>query len=58
MAYNQIKRQVEEIKKLNTTLQEYIDKDLDIKSQLLEYRYQLDDKEAKVCTTTNFLINS
>lgn len=48
VAYNQIKRQVDEIKRLNVSLQEFVDKDLDTKNQLLEYRYQLDDKEAKL----------
>ena len=48
VAYNQIKRQVDEIKRLNISVQECVDKDLDTKNQLLEYRYQLDDKEAKV----------
>jgi hypothetical protein len=48
VAYNQIKRQVEEIKCLNAKLREYQDQEQDMKTKLLENRYQLDNKEAIV----------
>lgn len=49
MAYNQIKRQDDEIKRLNINLQECSERELELKSQLLEAKHHLDDKEAKVC---------
>ena len=48
MAYNQIKRQDEEIRKLNSQISQMLEKELDFKSQLVEYRRQLDDKEAQL----------
>ena len=48
VAYNQIKRQDEEIRKLNAQIQEMREKELDIKMNLMEFRRQLDDKEALV----------
>ena len=48
VAYNQIKRQDDEIRKLNTQIQQMQEKELDTKSQLVEYRRQLDNKEAEV----------
>ncbi|RMZ95686.1 ecotropic viral integration site 5 -like protein [Brachionus plicatilis] len=46
VAYNQIKRQDEEIRKLNAQITQMCEKELDSKSHLMEYRRQLDDKEA------------
>lgn len=48
MAYNQIKRQDEEIKKLEALATQYQNKELDLKSNLNELKRHLDDKEAKV----------
>ena len=48
VAYNQIKRQDEEIRKLNAQILEMKEKELDIKMSLMEFRRQLDDKEALV----------
>lgn len=48
VAYNQIKRQDEEIRKLNAQIQQTLEKEQDSKSQLTEYRRQLDDKEAQL----------
>ncbi len=48
VAYNQIKRQVEEIKSLNAKVREYQEQEQDMKTKLLENRYQLDNKEAIV----------
>lgn len=46
VAYNQIKRQDEEIRKLNCQITLMCEKEQESKSQLMEYRRQLDDKEA------------
>lgn len=46
VAYNQIKRQDEEIRKLNQQISHILEKELDQKSQLVELRRQLDDKDA------------
>ena len=48
VAYNQIKRQDDEIRKLNLHIQLMQEKEMDTKNQLVEYRRQLDDKEAQV----------
>ena len=48
VAYNQIKRQDEEIRKLNAHILEMREKELDTKMALMEFRRQLDDKEALV----------
>lgn len=48
MAYNQIKRQDEEIRKLNVQITQILEKELEQKSQLFEYRRQLDDKDAQL----------
>ena len=48
VAYNQIKRQDEEIRKLNAQIQEMREKELYIKMNLMEFIRQLDDKEALV----------
>lgn len=46
VAYNQIKRQDEEIRKLNSQITQMCEKEQESRSQLMEYRRQLDDKEA------------
>ena len=46
VAYNQVKRQDEEIRKLNSQITLMCEKEQESKSQLMEYRRQIDDKEA------------
>ncbi|CAF0773595.1 unnamed protein product [Brachionus calyciflorus] len=46
VAYNQIKRQDEEIRKLNLHVSQMLEKENETKCQLIEYRRQLDNKEA------------
>lgn len=46
VAYNQIKRQDEEIRKLNQNISQILERECDQKSQLIELRRQLDDKDA------------
>jgi hypothetical protein len=48
VAYNQIKRQDDEIRKLNLQIQLMQEKEMDTTKQIFEYRRQLDDKEAQV----------
>lgn len=48
VAYNQIKRQDDEIKRLNNLITQYQNKELDSKNQMNELRHQIDDKEAKM----------
>jgi len=48
VAYNQIKRQDDEIKKLEAITVKYQNKELDFKNNLNELKRHLDDKEAKV----------
>jgi hypothetical protein len=48
VAYNQIKRQDEEIRSLNLQIQILKEKELDTKMSLMEFRRQLDDKQAEV----------
>lgn len=48
VAYNQIKRQDEEIRSLNHQIKTLKEKELDTKMSLMEFRRQLDDKQAEV----------
>jgi hypothetical protein len=48
VAYNQIKRQDDEIRKLNSTISQMQEKECDYKTQLFEQRRQLDNKEAEL----------
>lgn len=46
MAYNQIKRQDDEIRKLNQQISQILERELEAKCQLVELRRQMDDKDA------------